>query len=60
MQRDDLVYLGEMYDFAVGIARRADGLERATFDADEDLRLAIVQLLGWARPLAEYRRTSKG
>ena len=47
MQRDDLVYLGEMYDFAVGIARRADGLERAAFDADEDLRLAIVQLLGW-------------
>ena len=47
MQRDDLVELGEMYDFAVGIAQRADGLERATFDADEDLRLAIVQLLGW-------------
>jgi uncharacterized protein with HEPN domain len=47
MQRDDLVYLGEMYDFAVGIARRADGLERATFDADENLQLALVQLLGW-------------
>ena len=47
MQRDDLVYLGDMYDFAVGIARRADGLSRDDFDADENLRLAIVQLLGW-------------
>jgi hypothetical protein len=45
MQHDDLVYLAEMYDFAVGIAQRANGLERASFDADEDLRLAIVQLL---------------
>ena len=58
MQRDDLVYVGEMYDFAVGIARRADGLERATFDADEDLRLAIVQLFGWLGEAA--RRVSTG
>jgi uncharacterized protein with HEPN domain len=58
MQRDDLVYLGEMYDFALGTAQRADGLERATFDADEDLRLAIVQLLGWLGEAA--RRVSTG
>lgn len=47
MQHDDLVYVGDMYDFAVGIARRADGLKRKVFDEDENLRLAIVQLLGW-------------
>jgi uncharacterized protein with HEPN domain len=47
MQHDDLVYVGDMYDFAVGVARRADGLDRDVFDDDEDLRLAIVQLLGW-------------
>jgi uncharacterized protein with HEPN domain len=47
MQHDDLVYVGDMYDFAVGIARRGDGLERKAFDDNEDLRLAIVQLLGW-------------
>jgi uncharacterized protein with HEPN domain len=58
MQHDDLVYVAEMYDFAVGIARRADGLERAAFDADEDLRLAIVHLLGWLGEAA--RRVSEG
>jgi uncharacterized protein with HEPN domain len=47
MQRDDWVYVGDMYDFAEGIARRAKGLSRDAFDADEDLRLALVQLLSW-------------
>src|SRR5665648_511395 len=56
MQHDDLVYVGDMYDFAVGIARRADGLERKVFDEDENLRLAIVQLLGWVGSAA--RRVS--
>lgn len=45
MQRDDRVHLGDMDDFAVGIARRLDGSSRDDYDADEDLRLAIVQLL---------------
>ena len=58
MQHDYLVYVAEMYDFAVGIARRAEGLERSAFDADEDLRLAIVQLLGWLGEAA--RRVSAG
>jgi len=47
MQHDDWVYVGDMYDFAVGVARRADGLTRDAFDVNEDLRLAIVQLLSW-------------
>ena len=57
MQRDDLVSVAEMYDFAAGIAQRADGLDRATFDVDEDLRLAVVQLLGWLGEAA--RRVSE-
>ena len=60
MQHDDLVYLAEMYDFAVGIAQRANGLERASFDADEDLRLAIVQLLGWLGEAARRRDAGAG
>jgi uncharacterized protein with HEPN domain len=58
LQHDDLVYLAEMFDFAAGIARLSDGLERATFDADEDLQLAVVQLLGWLGEAA--RRVSAG
>ncbi len=45
MQRDDGVYLGHMDDLARKVMARTDGLTRATFDADENLRLALTHLL---------------
>jgi uncharacterized protein with HEPN domain len=60
LQHDDGVYLGHMEDLARKVAARAAGLTRATFDADEDLRLALthlIQTIGEAasRVSREYR-----
>lgn len=49
--KDDLVYFGHMFDTARKIVGKAEGLTRARFDADENLRLALlhlVQILGEA------------
>ena len=49
MQRDDLPYLGHMLDTARQAATRVEGIDRAAFDADENLRLALaylVQIIG--------------
>jgi uncharacterized protein with HEPN domain len=43
--RDDNVYLGHMLDTARKICAKSAGLERARFDADEDLRLALLHLV---------------
>ncbi len=45
MQRDDAVYLGHMEELARKLAGRAAGLARATYDADENLRLALTHLI---------------
>ena len=45
MPRDDDLYLGHMLDMtrkALGLAR---GVDRASFDADEKLQLALVHLI---------------
>jgi uncharacterized protein with HEPN domain len=45
MQKDDLVYVGHMLDTARSIARKVAGKSRADYDADENLRLALVHLI---------------
>jgi len=45
MQKDDLVYVGHMLDTARAIARRVAAVSRDEFDANEDLRLALVHLV---------------
>jgi uncharacterized protein with HEPN domain len=45
MQHDDGPYLGHMEDLARKVMARTDGLTRAAFDADENLRLALTHLL---------------
>ena len=51
MPKDDLVYLGHMYDMALKAWHKIAGKSRADYDADEDLRLALahlVQIIGEA------------
>jgi uncharacterized protein with HEPN domain len=51
MQHDDLPYLGHMLDTARQARSKVEGIDRATFDADENLRLALaylVQIIGEA------------
>lgn len=45
MQKDDLVYVGHMLDTARAIVRKTAGRPRTEFDANEDLRLALVHLI---------------
>lgn len=45
MRHDDLVYVGQMVDVAGKIEERARRLDRAAFDADEDVRLALAHLV---------------
>ena len=59
-KRDDNVYLGHMMDTARRACAKCAGLGRAQFDADENLRLALlhlVQIIGEAarRVSAETR-----
>jgi len=44
-KRSDLVPLGDMYDTARRVAAKVQGITRANFDADENLRLALAHLL---------------
>jgi uncharacterized protein with HEPN domain len=51
MSKGDDVYVGHMLETARKIGSRAQRLDRAEFDADEDVRLALahlVQILGEA------------
>jgi uncharacterized protein with HEPN domain len=41
----DLVYVGHMLDMARKAVSKTHGLSRATFDADENLRLAPIYLI---------------
>ena len=45
MQKDDLVYIGHMLDTARSIAEKIDSAGRPSYDADENLRLALAHLL---------------
>jgi uncharacterized protein with HEPN domain len=58
--KDDLVYIGHMLDMAQKATSFVEGIERAEFDADEPLRLALrhlIQIIGEAarRISLEYR-----
>jgi uncharacterized protein with HEPN domain len=43
--KDDLVYIGHMLDMAQKAVAFIDDIERSAFDADEQLRLALRQLI---------------
>lgn len=45
MQKDDLVYIGHMYDIALKALGRIEGKSRADYDANEDLRLVLAHLV---------------
>lgn len=45
MQKDDLVYIGHMLDTARSVVGKVAGKSRSEFDADENLRLALVHLI---------------
>lgn len=58
MQHDDRVYVGQMYDLGRKINDRAQRLDRAGFDADENVRLALTHLIQTLGEAA--RRVSAG
>ena len=45
MLRRDLVYVGHMFDMARKAVGKTQGLSRETYDADENLRLALIHLV---------------
>lgn len=45
MQKDDLILVGHMLDTSEKAVSKVNGLDRADFDADENLRLALVHLI---------------
>ena len=45
MQHDDLVYVGHMLDVGRKASAKVRGLSRASFDADENVRLAVAHLI---------------
>lgn len=45
MKKDDLVFVGHMLDAARSIAAKLEHVDRAAFDQDENLHLAIVHLI---------------
>ena len=45
MPKDDLVYVGHMLDMSRLAVAKVHNLDRAEFDADENLRLAVAHLI---------------
>jgi uncharacterized protein with HEPN domain len=45
MSRRDLVYVGHMLDTARKAVSKTQGISRETYDADENLRLALIHLV---------------
>jgi uncharacterized protein with HEPN domain len=45
MQKDDLVYAGHMLDMAEKAREKVAGRSRDEYDADENLRMALVHLV---------------
>ena len=58
MQHDDLVYVGQMLDLGQKIDDRARALDRAGFDADANVRIALTHLIQTLGEAA--RRVSAG
>jgi uncharacterized protein with HEPN domain len=61
-RRDDLVLLGDMLDAASRAQRLAAGVDKASYDANDTLQLALtrlVQIVGEAaREVSEHARSS--
>ena len=45
MPKDELVYVGHMYDLTRRAVAKVEGKTRSDFDADENLRLALAHLI---------------
>jgi uncharacterized protein with HEPN domain len=45
MSPRDLVYVGHMLDMARKAVSKTQGISRKTYDADENLRLALIHLI---------------
>lgn len=45
MSQRDLVYVGHMLDLATKAVSKTRGISRQTYDADENLRLALIHLI---------------
>ena len=45
MRKDDLVYVGHMLDMTRKALGKTRGIDRTEYDADEDLRMALVHLV---------------
>jgi uncharacterized protein with HEPN domain len=45
MPKDDLVYVGHMLDTAEKAVEKIAGVDRAAYDANENLRLALAHLI---------------
>jgi len=45
MWQRDLVYVGHMFDMATKAVQKTADIERAAYDADENLRLALIHLI---------------
>jgi uncharacterized protein with HEPN domain len=45
MPKYDQVYLGQMIDIAEKVVQKVRGVDRAAYDADENLRLALTHLI---------------
>lgn len=63
MPKDDAVYVAHMLEMARKIIDKLSGIERADFDDDENLRLAVTHLLqvigeAASRVSREYRDAS--
>ena len=54
MQKDNLVYIGHMYDFSQSAIQKVASIEKSTFAGDDTLQLAVahlVQMIGEAARL---------
>jgi len=55
MQHDDLIYAGHILDMARKAVEKLQGLSRADFDQDENLRLALsIPFRTWVKPLTVF------
>jgi hypothetical protein len=59
MSLRDLVYVGHMLDLARKAVSKTQGISRETYDADENLRLAVIHLIQTsARPPDRFHESS--
>jgi uncharacterized protein with HEPN domain len=63
MRKDDRIFVGHALDTARRVAVKVAGIDRAAFDGDENLRIALVHLLqiigeASSRVSAEFRERS--